>query len=132
MAHGYVFTFKVRHVETRARRSFHCGAHESRGERIKANCGVRKPRSIDLTQGQRRCAPGAVDPEPHASAGRCAADQCDALGRLRGEHLAGRIPIPCPTFDANGARRQRRHRRCAGGAVVEARVGFRKFPRRAN
>lgn len=130
---GTAFTFKVRHVETRGLRSFPWSARtKAAAKRLKCKLPDHaKPRSIDVTQppadasmqnaaalGAKRIGGAIVYP-----------DQCDALGRLRGEHFAGRISDSAPNLLAPWRQAAASDGVQPAGAVVEARFVFRKFPR---
>ena len=57
-------------------------------------------------------------------------DQCDAFGRLRGEHFVGRVSDSVPNLLAQWRQATASNGAPApAGAVVEARVVFRRFPR---
>lgn len=132
-APGTVFTFKVRHVETRALRSFPWSARtEAAAKTLRCKLPEHaKPRSIDLSKAPVQVSrQGAIDLGATRIGGALVQpDQCDALGRLRGEHVVGRISDSVPNLLT-----QWRHA-VAGdgvqpaGAVVEARIVFRRFPR---
>lgn len=132
-APGTAFTFKVRHVETRGLRSFPW-SERSRAAAKRLKCKLpehAKPRSIDVTQpaadasianaealGVQRIGGAIVYP-----------DQCDALGRLRGEHFVGRISDSVPNLLAPWRQAATADGVQPAGAVVEARYVFRKYPR---
>lgn len=132
-APGTAFTFKVRHVETRALRSFPWSTR-SRAAAKRLKCKLpehAKPRSIDVNQspadasianaealGVQRIGGALVYP-----------DQCDPLGRLRGEHIVGRISDSVPNLLAPWRQAAASDGVQPAGAVVEARFVFRKFPR---
>jgi acyl-CoA thioester hydrolase len=137
-APGTAFTFKVRHVETRGLRSATCAAL-ALGERTKAaakrlKCKLpehAKPRSVDITK-----APAEISLANASALGAkriggaiVYPDQCDALGRLRGEHFAGRISDSVPNLLAPWRRAATSEGVQPAGAVVESRVVFRRFPR---
>jgi acyl-CoA thioester hydrolase len=132
-APGTVFTFKVRHVETRGLRSFPWSTRaKEAAKRLKCKLPEHaKPRSIDLTKtpaevtrqgaiglGAARIGGALVQP-----------DQCDALGRLRGEHIAGRISDSVPNLLTQWRQAMSDNGAAPAGAVVEARIVFRRFPR---
>ncbi|MEQ1494033.1 MAG: thioesterase family protein, partial [Terricaulis sp.] len=132
-APGSVFTFKVRHVETRGLRSFPWSARSTAtAKRLKTKLPDHaKPRSIDLAKppadvslanaaalGAKRVGGSLVYP-----------DQCDALGRLRGEHFPGRISDSAVNLVAPWRQAAASEGVQPAGAVVEARFVFRKFPR---
>jgi acyl-CoA thioester hydrolase len=133
-APGTAFTFKVRHVETRGLRSFPWSARtQAAAKRLKCKLPDHaKPRSIDLARPPATITrQGAIElGASRIGAALVQPDQCDALGRLRGEHFPGRISDSVPNLltqwrqavaSENGG--------SPAGAVVEARLVFRKFPR---
>ncbi|MGD9980850.1 MAG: thioesterase family protein [Hyphomonadaceae bacterium] len=132
-APGTVFTFKVRHVETRGLRSFPWSARSrAAAKRLKTKLPDHaKPRSIDLTKAPAQASrQAAIDLGAMRIGGALVQpDQCDALGRLRGEHIAGRISDSVPNLLAQYRQATAENGASPAGAVVEARVVFRKFPR---
>ena len=128
------FTFKVEHVDTRELRPFPWTTR-ARAAAAALKCEApehSKPRSFNLSKpssdisrakaievGAQRIGGAMVTP-----------DQCDAFGRLRLEHFVGRISDSVPNLLA-----QWRHEAGSeagatpAGAVVEARVVYRRFPR---
>ncbi|MEZ5956808.1 MAG: thioesterase [Hyphomonadaceae bacterium] len=132
-APGTAFTMKVRHVETRGLRSFPWSAR-SRAAAKQLKCKLpdhAKPRSIDSTKepadasvknaaalGIKRIGGAIVYP-----------DQCDAHGRFRGEHFPGRISDSVPNLLAPWRQAAASDGVQPAGAVVEARLIIRKFPR---
>ncbi|MEZ5994905.1 MAG: thioesterase family protein [Hyphomonadaceae bacterium] len=128
------FTFKVAHAETRDLRAFPWSAR-TRAAAACLNCEIPphgQPRSLDLSKTpgqisrQRALAIGAV----RIGGAMVQPEQCDAFGRMRGEHLFGRVSDSVPNLlaqwrqeaaSAAGAQ--------AAGAVVEARLVFRRWPR---
>jgi acyl-CoA thioester hydrolase len=57
-------------------------------------------------------------------------DQCDAFGRLRGEHVVGRVSDSVPNLLHHWRREAPTAEGGApAGAVVEARIVFRRWPR---
>jgi acyl-CoA thioester hydrolase len=133
-APGTAFTFKVAHVETRALRSFPWSAR-SKAAAKQLKCKLpehAKPRSIDLNK-----APADVTRQGAVNLGATRIggaivqpDQCDALGRLRGEHIAGRVSDSVPNLLTHWRHAMANESGAApAGAVVEARVVFRRFPR---
>ena len=132
-APGTAFTFKVRHVETRGLRSFPWSDRtKAAAKRLKCKLPEHaKPRSIDtsatpadaslanaIALGAKRIGGAIVYP-----------DQCDALGRLRGEHFAGRISDSAPNLLAPWRQAAASEGVQPAGAVVEARLVMRRFPR---
>ena len=132
-APGTAFTFKVRHVETRGLRSFPWSDRtKAAAKRLKCKLPEHaKPRSIDTSAtpadaslanatalGAKRIGGAIVYP-----------DQCDALGRLRGEHFAGRISDSAPNLLAPWRQAAASEGVQPAGAVVEARLVMRRFPR---
>lgn len=128
------FTLRVAHVDTRDFKRF-AWSHRSRAAAKQLACALpahAKPRSIDVS-----AAPSDASLAKAASLGavRIGAslvtpDQCDAFGRWRSEHVFGRASDAVPNLLA-------RWRQEAGneagavpaGAVVEARIVFRRWPR---
>jgi acyl-CoA thioester hydrolase len=132
-APGAAFTVKIRHVETRGLRSFPWSSRtKAAAKRLKCKLPDHAtPRSIDTGQpaadaslqnaiaiGAKRIGGAIVYP-----------DQCDALGRLRGEHFPGRISDSVPNLLAPWRRAAAGDGVQPAGAVVEARLVMRKFPR---
>lgn len=132
-APGTAFTFKVRHVETRGLRSFPWSERtKAAAKRLKCKLPEHaKPRSIDndkppadaslanaMKLGAKRIGGALVYP-----------DQCDALGRLRGEHFAGRISDSAPNLLAPWRQAAASEGVQPAGAVVESRLVIRRFPR---
>lgn len=128
------FTVRVAHVETRGYRAFPWSQRtRAAAKQLHVTLPAHaKTRSIDMSQapaditrdgaiarGARRIGGALVTP-----------DQCDAFGRLRGEHFVGRISDSVPNLLS-----QWRHAAASesgaspAGAVVEARIVFRRFPR---
>jgi acyl-CoA thioester hydrolase len=132
-APGTVFTFKVRHVETRALRSFPWSARsKAAAKRLKCKLPEHaKARSIDLSKAPSQASrQGAIDLGAARIGGALVQpDQCDALGRLRGEHFPGRISDSVPNLLAPYRQAATENGASPAGAVVEARVVFHKFPR---
>lgn len=129
-----VFTFRVAHADTRGFRAFPWSARSREAaKRLK----------IDLPQ---HATPRSLDPSiaPIADASRARAielgatrigatmvsrDQCDVFGRFRGEHFVGRISDSVPNLMAGWRREAGAANNAeAAGAVVEARLAFRRFP----
>ena len=128
------FTFRVAHAETRQFRAFPWSERtREAGKRLACELPAHAaPRSIDLSK-----PPSVITRQAAIDAGAAriggalvSPDQCDAFGRLRGEHFVGRISDSVPNLlaqwrreagEANGA--------TPAGAVVEARMVFRRLPR---
>lgn len=128
------FTLKVAHVETRGFRPFPWSAKtREAAKRLHAGLPAHaKPRSIDLAQPLADASrQAAIDlGAERIGAAMVTPDQCDAFGRLRGEHFVGRVSDSVPNLlthwrqaaaSENGA--------SPAGAVVESRLVFRRFPR---
>jgi acyl-CoA thioester hydrolase len=128
------FTLHVTHVDTRGFRPF-AWSERSRdaAKRLSAHLPAHaKPRSIDMEQapadanlaravelGAARIGGTLVQP-----------DQCDAFGRLRGEHFIGRVSDSVPNLLGQWRREAAADKGgTMAGAVVEARLVFRRFPR---
>ncbi|MBX3510102.1 MAG: thioesterase family protein [Hyphomonadaceae bacterium] len=134
------FNLRVAHADTRGFRPFPWSARS----RAAADALMRplpdhaKTRSIDLGK------------PPRADISRAAAeaagairiggafvtpDQCDAFGRFRGEHFVGRISDSVTnllTLWRQEIAARARDGGAAAGAVVEARIVFRRWPRAGN
>jgi acyl-CoA thioester hydrolase len=132
-APGTAFTFKVRHVETRGLRSFPWSARtKAAAKRFKCKLPDHaKPRSIDTD-----AAPAGVSLANASALGATRIggsivypDQCDALGRLRGEHFPGRISDSAPNLLAPWRQAAASDGVQPAGAVVESRLIIRRFPR---
>lgn len=127
------FGVRVAHVDARAQRRFPWSART----RVAAAALTQalpdhiKPRSIDLTRapcdasiaraidlGATRIGASAVTP-----------DQCDAFGWLRLEHFFGRVSDSAPNLLAPWRRASAKTGAYIAGAVAEARMAVRKFPR---
>lgn len=128
------FTIKVAHAETRAYRAFPWSSR-TRAAATLLRCALpahAKARSIDLAKSpsnasrSRAIQLGAT----RIGASMATPDQCDAFGRLRGEHFIGRTSDSVPNLLADW---RREAAAAAGaepaGAVVEARLVFRRWPR---
>lgn len=133
-----VFTLRVAHTDTRSFRPFPWSERSLAAARSIA-CELpahAAPRSLDLTR-----------PPPEASRARAISlgaqrigativfpDQCDAFGRIRGEHLMGRVSDSVPNFltewrtDMAAEAAARSAKLEPAGAVVEARLVFRAWP----
>jgi acyl-CoA thioester hydrolase len=127
------FTLRVAHADTRGFRPFPwSGRTRSAAKQLQAPLPAHaKPRSIDIAAppcqasrkralelGASRIGATVVTPE-----------QCDALGRLRGEHFVGRISDSVPNLLAQWRQDAANGDVAPAGAVVEARLIFRRFPR---
>lgn len=127
------FTLKVAHVETRGLRAFAWSERTrdlAKGLKVKLPAHA-QPRSVDVSAppseisraraialGAQRIGGALVTP-----------DQCDAFGRLRGEHFVGRISDSVPNLLGRWRQAAAVNGVSPAGAVVEARVVFRRFPR---
>ena len=128
------FTLHVSHVDTRSFRPFAWSERTREAAKaLKAPLPAHaKPRSIDMDKspadaslaraielGAQRIGGTFVQP-----------DQCDAFGRLRGEHFIGRVSDSVPNLLAQWRREAAESSGgTMAGAVVEARLVFRRFPR---
>lgn len=128
------FTLKVAHVETRGFRAFPWSARtRAAAQRLHAALPAHaKARSIDLARPlaeasrQRALDIGAE----RIGAAMVTPDQCDAFGRLRGEHFVGRVSDSVPNLLSHWREAMAADNGAApAGAVVEARLAFRRFPR---
>jgi len=128
------FTLKVAHVETRGFRAFPWSARtRAAAQQLTVAAPEHsKPRSIDLGAplsdasrdnavkiGAERIGGTMVTP-----------DQCDAFGRLRGEQFVGRVSDSVPNLLMHWRQAAASESGASpAGAVVEARLAFRRFPR---
>lgn len=130
------FTLKVAHADTRGFRPFPWSARTRAAAKAVA-CALPvhgRPRSIDLSR-----APGEATRDRAAAIGAArigatmaSPDQCDAFGRLRGEHFVGRVSDSVPNLLAQWRQQSAATGEAKvepAGAVVEARLVFRSFPR---
>jgi acyl-CoA thioester hydrolase len=132
------FTFRVAHVDTRGFKQFPW----SRRTRAAAQRLTRalpdhaKARSIDLSRapGEANVARAVKLGAQRIGASLVSPDQCDAFGRLRGEHLFGRVSDSASNLlvawrnDLAAAAAANLTRVEPAGAVVEARMVFRRWP----
>lgn len=129
------FTLRVAHVDTRSFRPFPW-SQRTRAAAARLACALpehAKPRSIDLAKAPAEATlQGAIV----AGAARIGAtmvmpDQCDAFGRLRPDHFIGRVSDSAPNLLAGWREETAAVNAGAApaGAVVEARLVFRRFPR---
>jgi acyl-CoA thioester hydrolase len=129
------FTVRVAHADTRGFRPFPWSARtRAAAKKLHAPLPAHaKPRSIDVAappceaSRKRAIELGAA----RIGAAMVTPDQCDALGRLRGEHFVGRISDSVPNLLAQWRQdaAQANAEAAPAGAVVEARLVFRRFPR---
>jgi len=128
------FNLRVAHVETRGFRAFPWSERtKAAAKRLHVTLPAHaKPRSIDMGQAPADASrQAAIDRGATRIGGALVTpDQCDAFGRLRGEHFIGRVSDSVPNLLT-----QWRHAAASesgaqpAGAVVEARFVFRRFPR---
>ncbi|MBL8537499.1 MAG: thioesterase [Hyphomonadaceae bacterium] len=128
------FTVVVAHTETRDFRAFPWSKRtRAAADRMKAALPAHaQPRSIDLSRAPANASRDAALALGATRIGASAVspDQCDAFGRLRGEHFIGRTSDSVPNLLA-GWRREAAAQSGVepAGAVVEARLVFRRWPR---
>jgi acyl-CoA thioester hydrolase len=129
------FTLRVAHVETREFRAFPW-SQRARAAANQMTCALpahAAPRSIDVAKPPSEMSRQAVIDAGAARIGAAivSPDQCDAFGRLRGEHFIGRVSDSVPNLLSDW-RRETAADSGSGppaGAVVEARMVLRRFPR---
>jgi acyl-CoA thioester hydrolase len=129
-----VFTVRAAHVDTRGFRPFPW-SQRTRAAAKRIACKLpahAQPRSIDLATppadaslanaraiGATRLGASLVQPE-----------HCDAFGRMRAEHFIGRVSDSVPNFLSQWRRDASANNNAgAAGAVVEARLVLRRWPR---
>lgn len=136
------FTLRIAHADTRSFAPFPWSQRaRAAAKRIACTPPLHAaPRSLDLAR-----------PPGHASLARAVKlgaqrigatqvfpDQCDVHGRMRGEHLLGRVSDSVPNFLTTWRRDMAKEAAAKGvevapvGAVVEARIAFRAWPRAGN
>jgi acyl-CoA thioester hydrolase len=128
------FILKVAHVETRGFRAFPWSARtRAAAKQLHVTLPAHaKPRSIDLNQPLADASrQGAIDIGAERIGGAMVTpDQCDAFGRLRGEHVVGRASDSVPNLLTQWRQALAGETGASpAGAVVETRVAFRRFPR---
>ncbi len=131
---GTTFTFRVAHADTR---SFQPFPWSKRSREAAKKFSVAQPlhaapRSLDPSVPPSREASRARAIELGATrigASMVSRDQCDVFGRFRGEHFIGRISDSVPNLMAGWRRQASAANNVeAAGAVVEARLVYRRFP----
>lgn len=129
------FTLRVVHVDTRDFHPFPWSAHaREAAKRLSTTLPAHaRPRSIDMSRKPAHASrAGAIElGAQRIGATMTLPDQCDAFGRLRGEHFAGRASDSAPNLLARWRQEaaEAKEEVTPAGAVVEARVVFRHFPR---
>lgn len=128
------FTLRVAHAETRQFRPFPWSARtKAAAKRLSIKAPAHSvARSIDLARAPSEASrDGAIEAGAARIGGTMVStDQCDAFGRLRGEHIVGRISDSVPNLLSRW--RQEAPTSEGGmpaGAVVEARIVWRRWPR---
>lgn len=132
------FTIRAAHAEPRQFRTFPWTQRaRDAAERLACKLPAHAaPRSIDLTKSANNLMRQDVIATGAARIGGAmvSPDQCDAFGHLRGEHFVGRVSDSVPNMLADW-RREAAEDSGSGppaGAVVEARLVIRRFPRAGN
>ena len=129
-----VFTLKVAHTDTRDFRRFGWSPRSrAAAERLSIDLPVHaKPRSIDVNKPP---SDASRDRAREINATRIGgamvlAEHCDAFGRMRFDHLMGRISDSVPNLLAQWRADAAAEKGAApAGAVVEARYIYRRWPR---
>jgi acyl-CoA thioesterase FadM len=99
---------------------------EGRREAVKVQTARSRQAALDRS---RPSALASLAPRRHRSRRHPHWRRAGALGRLRGEHFPGRISDSVPNLLAPYRQAATENGASPAGAVVEARVVFRKFPR---
>ena len=127
------FTLKVAHAETRGLRVFPWSERtRAAAAKLAVDIPVHgQPRSIDLSAAP---ADASITRARELGAQRIGGafvtpDQCDAFGRLRAEHIVGRISDSVPNLLGRWRQAAASDGVSPAGAVVEARVVYRRLPR---
>lgn len=132
-----VFTVRVAHTDTRSFRAFGW-TKRAREAAKRIHCPLpthAKPRSIDLAAKPAEANKARADAlgAMRIGATMVSTDQCDAFGRLRGEHFVGRVSDSVPNLLTQWRRETAADNKLEGGApagaVVESRMIYRRFPR---
>jgi len=128
------FTLRVAHVDTRGFRAFPWSARTyDAAKRIACTLPAHaKPRSVDTCQAPQRATRARAIELGAARIGASIVlpDHCDGFGRLRAEHFIGRASDSVPNLLAQWRQDAAQgHDAAPAGAVVEARIVFRRFPR---
>lgn len=128
------FTLRVAHVDTRQFAPFPWSARtREAAEALMIEAPAHgTPRSIDITRAPSEATRAAVITAGAARIGGAlvSPDQCDAFGRLRAEHFIGRVSDSVPNLLARWRGEAKTSEGgAAAGAVVEARLVFRRWPR---
>lgn len=132
-APGTSFCFRVAHIEPSTRKAFPWSSRTRTAlQRLACTAPAHAtPRAIDVTRApgeaslQRAKQLGAL----HIGAHLVTPDQCDAFGRLRAEHIFGRASDSVPAMFAEWRKNPAPGVPPLSGAVVEARIIFRRWPR---
>jgi acyl-CoA thioester hydrolase len=128
------FTMRVAHVDTRDFKPFPW-SQRARAAAKQLTCALpthAKPRSTDLSAppSEASSAIAAKLGAARIGASMVLPDQCDAFGRWRGEHVFGRASDSVPNLLARWRQEAGEEANAVpAGAVVEARVVFRRWPR---
>ncbi len=131
-----VFTLRVAHVDTRGFAPF-AWSTRTRAAAARLSCALPEhaaPRSIDMARapGEANLARAIKLGAARIGAAMVTPDQCDAFGRLRGDHIIGRVSDSVPNLLSQWRREAAAEAGAKGdaaGAVVEARIVFRAWPR---
>lgn len=128
------FTLRVAHADTRGFRPFAWSARTRAAAQALSRSppAHARPRSIDLAAApSQACRARAIElGATRIGASLVTPDQCDAFGRLRTEHFLGRTSDSVPNLLAHWRREAAAASKTEpAGAVVEARLVFRRFPR---
>jgi acyl-CoA thioester hydrolase len=128
------FMFKAVHAEARSLRAFPWSSRtRAAAERLRcAQPEHGKPRSVDLTK-----APADVSRERAVALNMARIggalvqpEHCDAFGRMRGDHMFGRVSDSVPNLLARWRQEAAANSGVQpAGAVVEARLVLRRWPR---
>ncbi|GAM98480.1 hypothetical protein U91I_02113 [alpha proteobacterium U9-1i] len=128
-----VFSVKVAHVDPRVMKPFPWSSR-TRAAAARLSCvqpDHAKERSIDLSKGPSDASIARADALGLTRIGGAyvTPDQCDAFGRLRGEHIFGRVSDSVSNILSSWRQAAAGGNLEPAGAVVEARLIFRRWPR---
>lgn len=128
------FTLRVAHVDPRAMRPFPWSSR-TRASAAAHTCALpdhAKPRSVDINRAPSDASSARAEKLGLQRIGGAyvTPDQCDSFGRLRGEQFIGRISDSVPNILSSWRRTAVSAAQLEpAGAVVEARLVFRRWPR---
>jgi acyl-CoA thioester hydrolase len=127
------FCYRVAHVEPHTLKPFPWSSRSRRAAK-QLGCALpahAAPRAIDINRplGEANLERAKTLRADRIGAHLVTPDQCDAFGRLRPEHIFGRASDSVPSMFAEWRKSPMPGIEQLSGAVVEARIAFRRWPR---